>query len=92
MVTSRECVTVLNLIITVLTPDQPNILVNANGRARIVDFRFATVIIGMDSEKSPSYRVGSEQWSAPEVLKDRMTSKKTDIFSFAMVMIEARCR
>ena len=77
--------------IAVLTPDQANILVGTDGRARIVDFYFATVVTEMDSEKSPSdQRVGSEQWSAPELLEDGTTSKKTDIFSFAMVMIEVR--
>ena len=80
--------------ITVLTSDQPNILVDADGRARIMDFRLATVAIDVNFEPSPSdQRVGSEQWSAPEVLlKNERTSKKTDIFSFAMVMIEVRCR
>ena len=79
--------------ITVLTPNQPNILVDADGRARIMNFRLATVAIDVKFELSPSnQRVGSEQWSAPEVLKDVMTSKKTDIFSFAMVMVEARRR
>ena len=35
-------------------------------------------------------RVDSEQWSAPEVLEDGGINKKTDIFSFAMVVIEVR--
>ena len=77
--------------ITVLTPDQPNILVGADGRARIMDFSLATVAVDEDSEQIPlDRRIGSEQWSAPEVLGYRIIRKKTDIFSFAMVMIEVR--
>ena len=75
--------------VTVLTPDQPNVLVDADGRARIMDFSLATVAIDVDSEQGPSnQRIGSEQWSAPEVLEDGTTSKKIDIFSFSMVLIE----
>ena len=77
--------------VTVLTADQPNVLVDADGHAWIMDFRLATVAIDVDPEQSPSnQRIGSEQWSAPEVLEDGTTSKKTDIFSFAMVVIEVR--
>ena len=76
--------------ITVLTPDQANILVDADGHARIMNFSHATVAADV-AEKGPSdQRIGSEQWSAPEVLDDGIISKKTDIFSFAMVMIEVR--
>ena len=74
-----------------MTPDQPNVLVDADGHARIMNFSLATVAADVDSEQSPSdQRVGGEQWSAPEVLKDGKISKRADIFSLAMVMIEAR--
>ena len=72
-----------------MTLDQSNVLVDADGYARIMNFSLATVATDVDSEQSPSdQRFGSEQWSAPEVLEDGATSKKTDIFAFAMVMIE----
>ena len=56
-------------------------------------FRIATIIaeVGPDQIAS-SQDVGSEQWSAPEVSKSGVISRKADIFSFAMVMIEVRRR
>ena len=54
-------------------------------------FRFAKVTPSEDPGQTVSSpHVGSKQWSAPEVLEDGEMSKKADIFSFAMVMIEAR--
>ena len=74
-----------------LIPGQRNILVDAEGRARIMGFRFAKVTPNEDSGQTVSNQhVGSKQWSAPEVLEDGEMSQKSDIFSFAMVMIEAR--
>ena len=77
--------------ITALTPDQPNILVDASGHARIMDFRLATLAADVGSERNPSDQcAGSEKWSAPEALNNGTTSKKTDIFSLALVMVEVR--
>ena len=54
-------------------------------------FRFAKVTPGEDLGQTVSnQRVGSKQWSAPEVLADGGMSQKADIFSLAMVMIEVR--
>jgi len=77
---------------SVLTPGQPNILVDDSGRARIADFGLATVTQNMDSVRSASRHHGhTPRWTAPEILKEEAThSKESDIFSFAMVMIEAR--
>jgi len=74
-------------------PGQSNVVVDADGHARITDFCFATVVEDTDSEKiasdqHPEIEIGC--WSAPEILEDESTSKATDIYSFAMVMIEAR--
>jgi len=70
---------------------QLNIVVDANGHSRIADFRLATVSSDLNSKRTTSdQRVGSHQWSAPEVLEGGATSKEADIFSFAMVMIEVR--
>ena len=70
---------------------QSNIVVDADGGARIMDFRSAMVILDVDSgQADSSQHARSRQWSAPEVLGGGATSKETDIFSLAMVMIEVR--
>ena len=77
----------------VLMHVQSNILVDATGRARITDFRLATVTTGMDSELGTTYpHDHTSRWTAPEVLNGRAGSKEADVFSFAMVMIEVRHR
>ena len=77
--------------VTLLTPGQPNILVDNSGAARIVDFGFTTVTQNLDSIRSASCQQGyTAQWAAPEVLNEGGYSKEADIFSFAIVMIEVR--
>jgi len=79
---------------TTLTPSQSNVLVDTTGRARVTDFGFATVTRNLYLIRSASNEHGgSTRWIAPEILVDRGTySKEADVFSFAMVMIEVRCR
>ena len=66
---------------------QPNILVDASGRARITDFGSAqSREIFYQTTMSYSH---TARWTAPEILDgDGEACKQTDIFSFAMVMIE----
>ena len=74
-----------------LTPGQRNVLVDDSGRARVADFGLSTVIRNVDSIPTASRQHGhTVRWSAPEILNDEGNSKETDIFSFAMVMIEVR--
>ena len=62
-----------------------------SGNARIADFGFTTVTLNLDSIQSVQCQRGfTPRWSAPELLKDGAYSKETDIFAFAMVMIEVR--
>ena len=76
---------------TVLISGQLNVLVDAAGHARIMGFCLATVTTDADPDQiTRGQHGGSEWWSAPEVLEGGATSKKTDIFSFAMVIIEVR--
>ena len=78
---------------TVLMPGQSNILVDNSDRARIADFGVATIIHDRDSVQDilDEYE-HTARWTAPEILNERGThSKESDIFSFAMVMIEVRC-
>ena len=74
----------------VLTLDQKNVLVDDSGHARIADFGLATVAQTMDSIRSASHHDCSSRWTAPEILNGGPHNKQTDIFSFAMIMIEVR--
>lgn len=79
---------------TVLTPSQSNVIVDITGRARITDFGLAMITQNMDSIRSASAEhVHGARWIAPEILDGQGTcSKEGDVFSFAMVTIEVRCR
>ena len=74
--------------------DQPNILVDSTGHAMITDCGLAIVTRNLDSIRgAPDEHGHSTRWIAPEILDNRGTfSKEADVFSFAMVMIEVRCR
>lgn len=62
-----------------------------SGNARIADFGLATVTQNLDSLRSVQCQHGfSPRWTAPEILNGGTCSKQTDVFSFAMVVIEAR--
>ena len=79
-----------------LTRVQPNILVDAAGYARITDFRLATVAQNLYSPQSApddQDHIHVARWTAPEILNEQETyNKGVDVFSFAMVTIEARHR
>jgi len=65
--------------------------VDGSGRARITDSGLAVAIESLDSGEGTELRRGhTARWTAPEVLDEKPYSKKADIFSFAMVMIEVR--
>lgn len=70
-----------------------NILIDDNGRACLAGLSLLTVIpdeltTSSNSNGDATQRIGGIQWSAPEVLKGGAPGKETDIFSFAMMMIE----
>jgi len=64
---------------------------SSSGTARIADFGLATVTQNLDSLQSTKCQRGhTARWTAPELLNEGSYSKESDIFSFAMVMIEVR--
>jgi len=66
----------------------PSILVDATGCARLTDFEFAAVAPGFGSVGSITDG-HALRWAAPEILdKERPVSMESDIYSFAMVVIE----
>ena len=72
---------------------QSSVLVDGTHHARITDFSFAMVTHNLDLMWSTSPDHGhTARWTAPEILtKKGINSKKADVFSFAMVMIEVSC-
>ena len=92
---SREYATILDCFTTgILTPSQQNILVDTTGCARITNCGLSIVTQNLDSTRRvPREHGHSTRWIAPEILVNwGKFSKEADVFSFAMVMIEVRCR
>jgi serine/threonine protein kinase len=71
------------------TFEQPNILIDHSGHARLTDFGFASVVRGVDSVLVTQVQGYTARWAAPEVLEsgDRNT-READAFAFGMVVIE----
>ena len=77
-------------------PPKSNILIDKTGRGVLAGLGLLTIIpdkpivTSSDPPDGTTRLVGSVWWTAPEVLKGEVSGKETDIYSFAMVMIEAR--
>ena len=60
-----------------------------SGRVRIADFGLAQLTKNMHSLRPIPHQGGlTMRWAAPEVWREEDYSRKADVFSFAMVMIE----
>jgi serine/threonine protein kinase len=79
---------------TTLMPSQSNILIDGARRARITDFGVSVITQDLDLIRNASpERDPGTRWIAPEILDNRGTySNEADVFSFAGVAIEVRCR
>lgn len=62
-----------------------NIVLSMDGRIKITDFGFCTVV--EDGEKCNDM-LGTPHWMAPEVYEERPYDKKADIWSFGITVIE----
>lgn len=73
---------------------QMNILVqvvDGTPHACIADFGIATVTRNLDSVRPATpHNAHTPIWSAPEVLRGENHSKESDVYSFAMTMVEVR--
>ena len=75
--------------VALLTPNQPNILIDHNGRARLVDFGLASIVHGASSISTSRGQGYTARWTAPEILMGgNNVTREADIFSFGMVVIE----
>jgi serine/threonine protein kinase len=64
-------------------------VVDNEPHARIADFGIALVTKNLDSIRPETHHdVHTPRWSAPEVIREQNPSQKSDVYSFAMVMIE----
>ena len=66
-------------------------MVDTSGNARIVDFGLACIARDPSSIASNSDGRGyTPRWTAPEIFRGEAASRKSDVFSFAMVIFEVR--
>ena len=75
-----------------LKPD--NIMVTADGRAKIVDFGIAKLTerigerAGSTGITTPTSRVGTTAYMSPEQVEGKSLDRRTDVFSFGSVLYE----
>lgn len=73
-------------------PHEMNILVevvDGTPHSRIADFGITTVTKNLDSMQPATVQtVHTPRWSAPEVMREENPSRASDVYSFAMIMIE----
>lgn len=85
----------LTIRVELTYPPKSNVLIDKNGRARLGGFSSVTIIPGefattpSDSTGNTTQSASGIQWCAPEILKGGAPSEKADVFSLAMVTIEA---
>jgi len=76
-----------------LIPDQPNVLIDSGGHARLTDLGLTAIVRRVGSVEGYQAQGYTARWTAPEVLRGANTiTRKADIFSFGMVVPEVGFR
>ncbi|KAL6071243.1 Tyrosine-protein kinase abl1 [Balamuthia mandrillaris] len=65
-----------------------NILLTENLEAKVADFGMSRVLSAEEDHHQTMSNIGPVRWMAPESLKDRVYSEKTDAWSFGVVLWE----
>ena len=65
-----------------------NILIDPQGRPRVMDFGIATRLDAVESEKDQVGISGTLNYLAPEYVDGRQVSEKSDVYAAGLVMIE----
>jgi hypothetical protein len=69
-----------------------NILLSSTGVPKISDFGMSRVLTREDEEGKTKTNIGPIRWMAPESIANRIYSKKSDIWSFGIVVWEIVAR
>jgi eukaryotic-like serine/threonine-protein kinase len=65
-----------------------NILIDSQGRPRVMDFGIATRLDSIEAEKDQVGISGTLSYLAPEYVDGRQVSEKSDVYAAGLVMIE----
>ncbi|KAL6063116.1 Tyrosine-protein kinase receptor [Balamuthia mandrillaris] len=65
-----------------------NILLTETLEAKVADFGMSRVLSADEEQHKTLSNVGPVRWMAPESIKDRVYSEKTDVWSFGVVLWE----
>jgi len=68
-----------------------NVLIGHGNELKIADFGMSRVLLGEDSSKTQG-NVGPLRWMAPESLTKKVYSAKSDIWSYAVTLVEILTR
>jgi predicted Ser/Thr protein kinase len=69
-----------------------NILLDLKMRAKVSDFGMSRVLIDQADGNKTATDVGPIRWMAPEAMRQRLYNKKTDIWSYGVVLYEILTR
>jgi predicted Ser/Thr protein kinase len=65
-----------------------NILLSGDGEAKISDFGMSRIVESTIQEGTTKTNIGPIRWMAPEAIRNRKYSTKSDVWSFGVVMTE----
>jgi len=69
-----------------------NILLDSKMRAKVSDFGMSRIVLDHSDVNKTGANVGPVRWMAPEAMRQRLYNKKTDIWSFGVVLYEIMTR